>query len=327
MTTDNPSAPVASSGAMDQAITEVVRYLRAREERERKDVLWSTLKRVFITLIALSALLFYLVFYANLLGVDSAPSTSSVALIPIHGAISSESDASADAVIPLIERACESDSVQHIVLEINSPGGAPNESERIVAAIEGCRADTGKKFTALIDGVGASAAYMIAIHADEVVAGRYSIVGSVGAIMRYVDASQAATRLGLREHVYRSGALKGGPSPMSGSDEGLDSVNQEMVVRLGQDFLAEVYAQRGDRLKAPKEDVFTGRIWTAPDAMAMGLIDRVATLEELQRTDFKDLKLHEYKPKTPFAKGLGFSTLIQDSIRDALTSLENPEIQ
>lgn len=324
-TQSNP--PAASAGVLDNALTELLRYLKAREERERKDIRWATVKRSFFALVALSALLFYLVFYAQLLGIDSSPSARSVALIPIHGQISSESDASAEAIVPLIDRACESEAVEHIVLDINSPGGAPNESERIVAAIEGCRKEKGKKFTALIDGLGASAAYMIAIHADQVIAGRYSIVGSVGAIMRYVDASAAATKLGLREHVYRSGILKGGPSPMSGSDDAMDKVNQEMVVRLGQDFLSEVYEQRRGKLKAPRDDVFTGRIWTAPDALQMGLIDCIATLEELQRTDFKDLRVHQFKPKTPFAKGLGFQALFDRSVRDSFNDLETPEIR
>lgn len=326
MSDGNGGVP-ARSGTWDAAIVEIVRYLQAREERERKDAIWTGIKRAFIGVCAGGFVFFYVLFYANAFGYDSGPSADAVALIPIAGAISTESDASADAVIPLIEKACKAEPVKHLILHINSPGGAPNESERIVEAIEACRAESGKKVIALIDGVGASAAYMIAVHADEVVAGRYSLVGSVGAIMRYVNASEAADKIGLKERIFRSGVLKGGPGYLSHTDEAMDNVNQEMVSVLGRDFLNEVYEQREGRLKAPKEEVFTGRVWTAPEAEKMGLIDRVATLEAIMRTDFEGLKLHRYATKTPFAKGFGMEAWAARVAKAILMDLETPEIQ
>lgn len=327
MSSESSPIPGIAGPSFDNALGQLLVYFRAKEERERKDAKWVAIKRTFWAVVAIGTVLLYLLFYANMFGVDVNASGGSVAVVPIHGQIMTDSETSAETVVPLIQKACDNDDIKQIVLDINSPGGAPNESERIVSAIESCRHDKHKKFTALIDGLGASAAYMISVHADRIVAGRYSIVGSVGAIMRYVDASAAVTRLGLRERIYRSGILKGGPSPMSGSDEAMDKVNQDMVVRLGEDFLSEVYTQRKGKLKAPRDEIFTGRIWTAPDALKLGLIDQIATLETLEATDFKDLKLHDYKPKTPFARGFGFSALLRESLRDALTSSEAPNVQ
>ena len=55
---------------------------------------------------------------------------------------------------------------------IDSPGGAPLEAERISFVIERLRQEHEKPVYAVIQNVGASAAYMIAVQADKVYAGR-----------------------------------------------------------------------------------------------------------------------------------------------------------
>lgn len=114
---------------------------------------------------------------------------------------------------------------------------------------------------------------------------------------------------------------------LSGSDEDMDKLNQEMVSTLGQDFLTEVYTERKGKLLAPRDEVGTGRIWTAPQALKIGLIDRVATLEQLKATDFKDMQVREYKPKTKFADGFNVRHLVSGAIKGALTDLEQPVIE
>ena len=326
--TDHESPISADEKAnLSSFLLEGIRYFQGQRQLQRKEAVWKNIKMACWVVFFGGIVLFQLVFYRNMLGADSGPADAAVALIPIEGAIGEEYQASADKVVPLIEKACKKEGVEQIVLQINSPGGAPTESERIVSAMEICRKEHHKKFVALIDGLGASAAYMIAMHADQITANRYAVVGSIGAIMRYVDASTAAAKIGLKERVFKSGLVKGGPSMLSPSDEKMDAINQEMVATLGADFLDEVYVQRKGKLKAPKEEIFTGRVWTAPQAKALGLIDRVATLEELKATDFKDKKIREYKPATPFAEGLGVSKAISGAVKGALMELDQPEFE
>lgn len=310
-----------------RAVDAVVRYFRIREEREQKAHTWKSLSRGVFGVIVLSFLAFWLIFYGRLFGVNINPARASVAVIPIHGPIAGTSDASADNIVPMIHKACSSSAIKTIVIEINSPGGAPSESERINDEIKACRAETHKPIIALIDQLGASAGYMIAINTDRIIAGKYTLVGSVGAIMRYIDASEAATRLGLNEQTFKSGPLKGGPTNLSGGDEAMDAVNQEMVVALGRTFLDEVYARRQDKLKIAKEDLFSGRIWTAEDALKIGLIDEIGTLESLSANEWKDLKVQRYVVKSGIARGMGFKNMFSSWVHAELTELSAPKVE
>lgn len=311
---------------LEEAAKAVVELVKTEAQRRQRDATWTGIKRAFIGVVVLGFLAFYLLFYSRVFGVNANPATEAVAIIPIKGAIAQGADASSENIVPLIEKACESDKVKYIALDINSPGGSPNEAERIVQSIKVCKRDHGKKVYGVISEMGASAAFMVVMHTDEIVAGKYSVVGSIGAIMRYVDASVAANKLGVNEHIFKSGPLKGGVTMLSGGDEELNKVNQEMVETLGRDFLSELYEVRKGKLKAAPEVVFTGRIWTSNQSLQMGLIDRIGTMESLSDTDWKHLKLHRYAVKQAFVKSFGFKSMVKNEMTE-LTNMGTPVLE
>jgi protease-4 len=90
-----------------------------------------------------------------------------------------------------------------------------------------------------------------------------------------------------------------------------EQVNTEIVTDLGRQFLGEVVTLRGDRLKADPEQLFSGRVWRADDAMALGLIDGIASLEDLKRDRFKDINLHRYDTKPSIAEQLGLTQAVR----------------
>lgn len=318
--TDQPNTSSVKIEGIDDLIKMATSLLEAHRATQKKDQTWKSLKRALFAFIFLTMLGFYVFFYARMFGVNAGPTTESVAVIPIYGQISTDSEASSANIAPLIKQACEARHVKLIALDINSPGGSPNEAERIVQAMQTCRAEHKKKIYAVIGDMGASAAYMIAMHSDRIVAGKYSVVGSIGAVMRYVDASAAATKYGLNERVFRSGRLKGGPSMLSGSSDEMDKVNQEMVEKLGREFVDELYAARKGKVTAKPEELFTGRIWTANETVQLGLVDQINTIEGLTASDWKDLKLHRYAIKQEFVKGFGFKTLLKDQLEQVTNS-------
>ena len=323
MTTENPQQeqPLQPSGTrvtvegLAPVVEALATHLERQESRARREATWKTIKHGIFAAILLSGFAFYVVMYARMFGFNADPARQAVAVIPIKGVIAENADASSANIAPLIEKACKSRHVQVVALEINSPGGSPNEAERIVEAIKICRQTEKKKVVAVIGEIGASAAYMVSMHADEVVAGRYSIVGSIGAIMRYLDASEGVERLGVRERTYKSGPLKGGVSNLSGADEANDQVNEEMVLKLGRSFLNEVLETRKGKVRPEQAEVLaSGRVWTSSEALQLGLIDQVSTMEGLAATDWKDLKLHRYGIKQGFVRSFGFDTILNRSV-------------
>lgn len=315
--TDNPDLVRALTDGLARLDEVATIYLAAK----RSDKRWHALKRTAIVLIVGIVMGFYAIVYGRAFGLQIDPTVDAVALIPIEGAIGPGLEASAEQITPIISRACKATHVHAIALEINSGGGSPSEAEKIIAAVERCRAGSkthpAKKVYALIDGVGASAAYMIAMHTDGVYAGRYSLVGSIGAIMRLNDASSLANRFGVREVSYRTAPLKGGPSLISGQSEVEAEAMQVLVDEAGKIFLRDVLAQRKGKLKVDESTLYSGNIWTAEQALEMGLIDGVGVLDSLRDTLFEGRDLHRYTTKQSIAEKLGLKSLVQQVLADA----------
>lgn len=294
---------------------------------KRRDNWWAGVRRIFLATAVTVLAGIWGYFQLKAWGVQSDPLKKSIAVIPIQGPIMRGMEASADRIVSLIERACAADNVEALLLHINSPGGAPTESERMVAAVKACRAGTddkpGKQVVSLIDGTGASAAYMVAASTEEIYAGRYSIVGSIGAILRYTDVSELAHRFGVHEKVFRSAELKGGPSMISGTTALEEQTMQDLVNAMAQEFLSEVVEARGEKIKLPEQEVASGRVWTSEDALAAGLIDQVAVIEDLKRERFKDKPLFWYSTKPSIAEQMGLTQLASQW----LAALQGPRFE
>lgn len=218
-----------------------------------------------------------------------------VGVVQISGEIKSSGPASADRVVPALEEAFASERTKAIVLKINSPGGLPLESERINAAVSALKAAHNKPVIAIIENVGASAAYMIAMHADEVYSGKYSLVGSVGAVMSGWDFHKAMDKLNIGQRVYASGALKSMLNPFAPQSEAADAKALSLVSSMGAAFVAEMRDARGTRLKEGV-DYGTGEVWYGVQAKEIGLVDDISTLEEVIHRKYPGLSAHNFGP-------------------------------
>lgn len=260
---------------------------QADRRRERR---WSTFRRGLTTAFVIGSLGLSVYTTASLLGwlplpdalANGTAANDTVAVVSIKGPISADNrQGSADAVIPAVRRAFHDEGVHVIVLRIDSPGGSPQESERITSEIDRLRKETGKQVEAVIDNMGASAAYMIAVHADRVTAGRYSLVGSVGAIMSLWNGSELAEKLGVSQTTYASGSLKDFGSMTRKPTAAERDKGQALVGGIGAIFADEVIATRGDRLRIKRVELTTGEAWSGADAKRLGLVDEVGTLESV----------------------------------------------
>jgi protease IV len=113
---------------------------------------------------------------------------------------------------------------------------------------------------AVINNMGASAAYMIAIHADKIYAGKHSLVGSIGAIITAWDLHKAIERVDVAQHLYASGQLKALFNPFAPVSQEDDAKAKLLVSQVGATFLDEVKRTRSATLKATV-DYGSGEIW------------------------------------------------------------------
>jgi protease IV len=315
--------PPTTSGDSTQAgvLLELVREMRGQRESfdeaqklaaaERKsERRWRMLFQalVFGFPVVLGAL--YFLFFLSSAGFRWGPFGDVVGVVRIEGPIATNERASAEAIVPLLEKAFANPNVKAVVLSIDSPGGAPVEAERIYATIGSLKEKHRKPVVAVINNIGASAAFLIALHADKIVAGKYSLVGSIGAMMAPWQLDRAIAKFDVTQRVYASGKHKSFLNPFTPISPDVDLKAQKLVDQLGTFFLDEVKAARGDRLKTGV-DVATGEVWPGPEAKDLGLVDAVSTLDEYVTATW-GMRTYDFGPRT---QGL---QLLNRSLQDTL---------
>jgi protease IV len=278
--------------------------------KERKaEARWKKTRRYLWVGMLLLSLVYYIAFVLSTFGFKLMPNTDIVAVIKIEGEIAANGSASADKLIPALRKAYERDNVKAIVLAIDSGGGAPVESERIINAMTLFKAAHPKPTYAFISNIGASAAYMIAVHTDRVYAANYSLVGSIGAVMAGWDVHKALDKFEVGQRVFASGEHKTMMSPYKAMSPASEAKAQSLVQALGDRFKAEVLSLRGDRL-AKGVNFATGEVWTGDTALQLGLIDEIGTIEAViaAKHGIKTFDFGPGKPGIPFMSSV-FSDL------------------
>ncbi|MEO8152379.1 MAG: S49 family peptidase [Rhizobacter sp.] len=273
-------------------IAELLSELRASREatlaqqtemanERRQERRWRMITRVLIFGLPVLLGLVYTIFIVGFLGSsNSGPKDDNVGVVRIDGEIGAEQLASAKNVIAALKRAFESPKTKAVVLAIDSPGGAPVEAERINDALADLKKKHPKQVVAVISNTGASAAYMIAMHADKIYAGKYSLVGSIGVIVSGWDLHRALQKFDVSQRVYASGPLKSMFNPFEPMSAAADAKASGLVTQMGKAFATELVAKRGKHLKVGT-DYATGEVWDGEEAKALGLIDDIGTLDQV----------------------------------------------
>jgi protease IV len=301
----------------DRLIADIIKE-RIHERR------WKLTKRVFFSFTMAMGILVWANMYYKGFGYTNMPTNPTIAVVPIVGGIAMGEKASADAVNPLLKNLFENESVEGIVLHIRSGGGSPTESERIIATINRYKKMTGKKIIAVCDGLCASAAYMIAVHADEVIASNYSMVGSIGAIMKGFDFSKVLEEVGVDQHVFASSQKKdmfnSYKKMLPEQEEKLQSLVDSGALR----FKNEVIAAREGKLTT-EIDLFTGEVWMGEDALKYGLVDKLDTIENTIALNWPDTKYKTFFPKVKKASTL--AEIVSEVTDPLLESFNNKTIE
>jgi ClpP class serine protease len=205
-------------------------------------------------------------------------------VIVLHGTIAARPGMlSADSAKPLIEKGFTAAGGRPVILDIESPGGSPVQSDLIAGMIRSYAEREGVRVHAVIREVGASGGYWIACAADEIHANAMSIVGSIGVVGGGFGFPDLLGRLGVERRIYTAGSNKARLDPFSPEKPEDVAFARDMMEKLHVRFKEWVRIRRGQRLKAPEEAVFDGSYMLGEQAVAAGLIDGLATVDELVR--------------------------------------------
>ena len=198
-----------------------------------------------------------------------------IGVIELHGVLASRTDAlNVRALAPLIERAFrDAGRGGHVILDIDSPGGSPVQSELIAALIRRQADKHDVQVIAVIQEVGASGGYWLACAADEILANAMSVVGSIGVVGGGFGLSELIARLGVERRLYTAGEHKARLDPFSPERAEDVTFVRDVMTDLHTRFKEWVRTRRGERLRGTDAVLFDGSWFLGDRARALGLID------------------------------------------------------
>jgi len=197
-----------------------------------------------------------------------------------HGFLEPSEESMLARVREQLDHARDDSDVRAVLLRINSPGGSVTASDILYQELMRFKRDRGVPVVAHFMGVAASGGYYVAMAADELIAEPTGVTGSIGVIFVGVNLSGLMEKLGVQDQTLTAGAQKDAGSwlhPMKPVErEHLQSVLDDMHER----FKQVVVAGRPGLDRQRVDALADGRIYSASQAKANGLVDGLGDLEE-----------------------------------------------
>ena len=213
-----------------------------------------------------------------------------VAVLTLNGVIGQMGGLRRGLSIGSIEKRLESAfSVRRLVavaVSINSPGGAPVQSDLIAKRLRDLATEKDIPVFAFIEDVAASGGYWLACAGDEIYACNSSIVGSIGVVSGGFGFTDLIGKLGIERRLYTSGEKKAMNDPFGPEKPSEVKHLKALQKDIHNDFISMVKTNRGERLNGAHNKLFTGSYWTGRQALELGLIDGIGDIRNVMREKF-----------------------------------------
>jgi len=198
-----------------------------------------------------------------------------------------------DETAEVIRKARLDKDIKALVLRIDSPGGSSTASEKIYRELLAFKR-TKRPIVISMGDLAASGGYYISAPADEIWASPATITGSIGIFALFPTAPRTFDKLGI-------GVDGVGTTPLSGELRidrpiGPDaSMLLQSIIEHGyEEFLARVSLGR-KKTRDGIHKIAQGRVWTGRDALRLGLVDKLGSLDQAVASAAKRAGLAEGK--------------------------------
>jgi protease-4 len=194
--------------------------------------------------------------------------------------------------------------IKAIVIRVNSPGGSAFASEQILREIKLAKKE--KPVVISMGNLAASGGYYISTAADKIVAEPTTITGSIGVFGMFFNVGDALnSNLGLTFDRAKTSQYADFGSATRPWDEKENAKMTAMIQRTYSIFLNHV--AEGRKMKVEDVDkIARGRVWLGQDALKIGLVDTLGSIQTAIDEAAKLAKLEKYelakypKIKNPF---------------------------
>lgn len=215
--------------------------------------------------------------------VSSSDSAAVVAVVPVYGVLAPGRWGNTDLdSFPRLIRTLDSNPKIHtIVLDVRSPGGTVMGTPEAADAVRAVRSAGQTRIISVANGMMASAATWVGTAAEKVYVTPSGEAGSIGVISMYADWSKAYESLGVKIDVMRTPDKK---ARFSGVEPLTEEMRNLVMQRIGESyeqFKRAMADNRGIRIDQVEKRFGGGEMLSAQEAVDAGLVDGIATLDEV----------------------------------------------
>ena len=247
--------------------------------------------------------------YAKIKDTPNLQATSKIAVIYAEGNIVDGSDndgVAGDRFAKIIADVRADKDVKAVVLRVNSPGGSVMASEKIKAELDLLRENV--PVIASYGDYAASGGYWISANCDRIFANATTLTGSIGVFSMIPDLGGAIkNKLHVTVTPVKSNDHADMLTMMRALTPQEEAYMQASVERIYTKFTSLV-AEGRDMTVADVDAIAQGRVWTGAEALEIGLVDEIGTLEDALKyaamsiegvTSLSDVQIAAYpKPLT-----------------------------
>ncbi len=198
-----------------------------------------------------------------------------IAVIPVTGMILANT---ADRFNQILNAAEKDPTVKAIVIDVDTPGGAVSPSDEIHARILRFRQQNPTRpVVVTMRGLATSGGYYISCAADYVFAQQTTLTGNIGVIMPRYNYSKLAQSYGVEEVTVAAppNGFKNAGSPFAPVSEQDNQYLQGLIDDAYGKFKMVVNNGRKGKLTAKIDDIANGKVYSATEAKALGLVDQL----------------------------------------------------
>ncbi|MCP4040077.1 MAG: signal peptide peptidase SppA [bacterium] len=197
----------------------------------------------------------------------------------------------AEAIRRALRDAASNPAIRGIVLRLDSPGGSPMASEVIWHAVQKVR-EGGLPVVVSVSDVAASGAYYVASAADAIVISPGALTGSIGVFALRPIFEDLLKKIGVGVESLQRGRFADFHSSVRPFSQESRTRMQTLTHEIYQLFVDRVAFGRG--LEDTQVDLLgQGRVWSAEQALDVGLVDELGGMREAVSWLLRDLDLDE----------------------------------
>jgi protease-4 len=196
-----------------------------------------------------------------------------------------------DSTARLLRKARLDDNVKAVVLQIDSPGGSTLASEVIRQEVLELK-KAGKPVVSSMSTYAASGGYWIAANTDKIIASPSTITGSIGVFGMFMTYENSLNYLGVNSDGVGSTELAGFSTVRPLAPE-FGQILQRNVETTYHNFLTLVSTARDMDIDTV-DNVAQGRVWIGTDALELGLVDELGTLQNAVTAAAELAELEQY---------------------------------